>query len=93
MRKAQQKGNTAAEKLGLPVSVAEGELRLHLQGSRRLVAQGHRGVLEYTQSLLRLLGKGLVVVVEGEELVLDALTGQDACITGRIQSIVLKDAQ
>ena len=81
--------------LGSPLAedLAGGQPRLELTGGSRLLIEDHRGILEYTDTVLKVaLRRGTITVV-GEELQLTALTLRELAVSGRIRSIELLDGE
>ena len=81
--------------LGSPLAedLVGGQPRLELTGGSRLLIEDHRGILEYTDTVLRVaLRRGTITVV-GEELQLTALTLRELAVSGRIRSIELLDGE
>ena len=55
-----------------------------------LSVRGHRGIMEYSEHLLRLrLNKG-VMRIDGKNLTLESMDGEDILITGRIGGVTLE---
>ncbi|MBR3866996.1 MAG: YabP/YqfC family sporulation protein [Butyricicoccus sp.] len=81
--------------LGSPLAedLVGGQPRLELTGGSRLLIEDHRGILEYTDTVLRVaLRRGTITVV-GEALQLTALTLRELAVSGRIRSIELLDGE
>ena len=81
--------------LGSPLAedLVGGLPRLELTGGSRLLIEDHRGILEYTDTVLRVaLRRGTITVV-GEALQLTALTLRELAVSGRIRSIELLDGE
>lgn len=76
--------------LELPLDAISTLPTLALVGNRELTVEGHRGILEYRQQLIRLSGGSLVIVVAGEELSLSAISTSGARVTGRIDKIMFE---
>ena len=79
--------------LGSPLAeeLVGGQPRLELTGGSRLLIEDHRGILEYTDSVLRVALRREELRVTGEELRLTALTLHELAVSGRIRSIELLD--
>ena len=77
--------------LGSPLAedLAGGQPRLELTGGSRLLIEDHRGILEYTDSVLRVALRRGTLRVSGEGLQLTALTLRELAVSGRIRSIEL----
>jgi sporulation protein YqfC len=64
------------------------EACIYIEGTgRRLVVRGHRGILEYTQQVLRLRMQGAVLLVEGEGMTLESMDGEDVAVEGEISGV------
>ncbi len=83
------------ERIGREVS-AQGArpAQIFLEGTgKRLAVRGHRGILEYTAEVLRLRlpGDEGEARIEGENLVLERMDGEDAVVTGRVHRVTLEE--
>ncbi|MCI5898100.1 MAG: YabP/YqfC family sporulation protein [Firmicutes bacterium] len=67
-----------------------GQSRIELTGGRRLLIEDHRGILEYTDSLLRVALRRGQVRVTGDDLRLTALTLRELAVSGTIRAIELE---
>ena len=54
---------------------------------RWLSVRGHRGIMEYGSSGLRLRLKEGVLLIEGEGLILESMDGEDVLVSGRIDGV------
>jgi sporulation protein YqfC len=79
--------------LGSPLAedLVGGLPRLELTGGSRLLIEDHRGILEYTDTVLKAALRHGAVRVTGEELQLTALTLREVAVGGRIRTIELLD--
>ncbi len=73
--------------MGTPKNAFTGELRLHMDGRGRLVAEAHRGLLEWSEERVRLRGREMQLLIEGGGLVLESLTAEDLVVVGRIDGL------
>ncbi|MDR3085101.1 MAG: YabP/YqfC family sporulation protein [Christensenellaceae bacterium] len=78
-----------ARELGLARSVMTGETRIHMEGDARMIIEGHSGLLEYTGESIRVRAKGMLLHIEGEKLMMEALTAEDLILVGKIDKILL----
>ena len=74
----------------LAEDLAGGQSRIELTGGRRLLIEDHRGVLEYTDTLLRVALRRGQVRVTGDGLQLTALTLRELAVSGTIREIELE---
>ena len=81
--------------LGSPLAedLVGGLPRLELTGGSHLLIEDHRGILEYTDSVLRVALKHGELRVSGEELQLTALTLHELAVSGRIRAIELPEKE
>nr|WP_162990657.1 YabP/YqfC family sporulation protein [Maliibacterium massiliense] len=61
--------------------------RIILLGDGRLYVEGHRGMLEYTQTRIRLRTATAILSVEGERLMLEEITPENTMLVGRIDTV------
>ena len=79
--------NRIAEASGLPKDVLLGQPVLTVLGSMEVGIENYRGIIEYTDVLIRLQTKAGQVRITGKNLRVDYYTSDDMKITGRITSI------
>lgn len=76
-----------AELFDLPADAAAGLSHLELLGDRRLLLEGHEGLLAYGDTLIDVSVGGMVLRVTGAGLTLRSMTERELCIAGRIDGI------
>ena len=86
MKRGDRPALELAEGLCLPTE-ALGQLRLTLVGKSRLLAENHRGILDYGDSCIRLAAAGGSVSILGAGLGLEAMNRRELLITGQIRSV------
>lgn len=89
MRRQERIGREASAQGARPAQI-------FLEGTgKRLAVRGHRGILEYTAEVLRLRlpGDEGEARIEGENLVLERMDGEDAVVTGRVHRVTLEEGQ
>ncbi|MBR6653739.1 MAG: YabP/YqfC family sporulation protein [Oscillospiraceae bacterium] len=69
---------------GLPLEYAAGLPKVELEGFTTARVECHRGVLQYSENIVELGGKGAKIRISGSGLGLKALSPALAVITGRI---------
>lgn len=69
---------------GLPLEYAAGLPKVELEGFTTARVECHRGVLQYSETMVELGGKGAAIRISGSGLSLKALTPGMAVIIGRI---------
>ena len=89
MRRQERIGREASAQGARPAQI-------FLEGTgKRLAVRGHRGILEYTAEVLRLRlpGDEGEARIEGENLVLERMDGEDAVVTGWVHRVTLEEGQ
>lgn len=69
--------------------VFDGSPRVDLQGDRRVVIENHRGMVEYSDSCMRVAVRGGAVRVTGSGLELLVMNHDELVIGGRIAGVEL----
>ncbi len=85
------KGNIAweilTEKLELPGEIIMGLPLMALGGNRRLYVENHMGLLEYSDTIIRLRVKQGQVIIVGRGFFIEELQEKEVLASGKIQSI------
>lgn len=69
--------------------VFDGRPRVDLQGDRRVVIENHRGMVEYSDTCMRVAVRGGVVKVTGLKLELQIMNHDELVIGGIIAAVEL----
>ena len=69
--------------------VFDGRPRVDLQGDRRVVIENHRGMVEYSDTCMRVAVRGGVVKVTGLNLELQIMNHDELVIGGIIAAVAL----
>jgi len=77
---------SAAERFGLPGELA-GLIKLTLTGNGHILAENHRGLLEYSDECIVLAGGRLRVRIKGQGLHLLAMDGCSMVIKGKVLGV------
>jgi len=77
----------AAEKMDIPVSAVIKTARISIDGNRQMVLEGHEGLLEYGDERIRINCRNLVVTVEGQGLLIRAMSPDGISLAGEIEKI------
>lgn len=70
--------------LDLPPDSDQCKTRITMVGNTDLLIEGHAGVLQYSDKLIRFLTKESVLRVEGTELILRQLSADRAYVCGAV---------
>lgn len=76
-----------AEKLDIPKELALQLPRLILTGHRELYIENYRGILEYTDTLIRIATSSKNVKVCGNALGIKSIASEEITLEGNIQSV------
>lgn len=71
------------------VPLYDGRPRVDLQGDRRVVIENHRGMVEYSDTCMRVSVRGGLVRVTGLDLELLVMNHDELVIGGRIAGVEL----
>ena len=77
----------AAENLKLPKDVVLGEVLVSFLGRHSVVIKNYRGIILYTDTLIKLQAKTCRVAVSGSRLVIEYYTNEEMKINGLIKSM------
>ena len=72
-----------AERLSLPEDALLGAAKLTVTARRKMLIENHRGILAYTDGLVEVNGKGVLLRIRGEKLLLRAMDSEMLLVTGQ----------
>ena len=76
-----------AEHLKIPADLAGGDMLISLTGCEEAFVENYRGILEYTEEMVRILIKGGQIKVTGQRLQVVYYTNDEMKISGQIKAI------
>lgn len=79
--------NKIAEASELPKDVVMGQPVVTILGRMELNVENYRGIIEYTDTLIRIQTKAGQIRITGKKLQVDYYTNDDMKLTGQIESI------
>ena len=79
--------NKIAEASGLPKDVVMGQPVVTVLGRMELNIENYRGIIEYTDTLIRVQTKAGQIRITGKNLSVDYYTNDDMKLTRRIEAI------
>lgn len=79
-----------AQLLDVPAEGISGAPRITLSGGSRVLVEGHRGLLEYSDERIAAAGAGCRVLIKGEGLALAAMDAGQLVVSGRIWAVELE---
>ena len=83
MKSKRDRAELLADKLDIPAD-ALGSVKLSLCGRSRLLVENHRGIITYSDTLIEIDCGSVKLAVRGDALRLEAMSGSDMFICGRI---------
>lgn len=76
-----------SEKLNLPKDLLLGAAILTLTGQNEAYIENHRGIIEYTDKLLKIQTKTCKIMITGSDLTIEYYTSEEIKINGRFNEI------
>ncbi len=89
MNKLKQYTGKLGTKLGIPAEIALDESRIVAIGHNQVRVENHKGIIEYSETCVRLRVVGGCLRMEGEQLIIDEYNSERICISGIIKQITL----
>ena len=81
-----------AQELDVPLDAMTLLPRIECIGDRELTVEGHRGLLEYGETCIRLSGGSIVLNIQGQGLELTGMTPTRARVSGAIKKLCFERA-
>lgn len=79
------------ETLELPKDLVYGAVLVSITGSREMLVENYRGILEYNQNRISLQTKTCRLIVQGKNLNISYYTNEEMKITGRIEAVLYEN--
>ena len=79
-----------ARRTDLPADIVAGTIKVALTGTEQVLVENHRGILAYTDGLVEVNGRGVLLRIRGEKLLLRAMDGEMLLVTGKIFGVDLE---
>ena len=79
-----------ARRTDLPADIVAGAIKVALTGTEQVLVENHRGILAYTDGLVEVNGKGVLLRIRGEKLLLRAMDSEMLLVTGKIFGVDLE---
>ncbi len=80
-----------ADKLGLRLGESVSGCKVTIYGRIGVIAEGHRGVYYYDESVVKVRIKDGMLVIEGEGLTISSVSGQEIAVIGRIVGVKMEE--
>lgn len=75
------------EKLDIPPDILEGATIVNMYGNQSALVENYKSIIEYSPNLIKLQGRHIKLLIEGEDLKIDRFTLEDCKIRGDIQVV------
>ena len=85
--------NPISEKLGLQPDILEGATIVKMFGTEYAIIENYKSLIEYTECLVKVQGKHMRVVIEGEKLGIESFQPDECRVCGKIEKIYLYKRQ
>ena len=79
--------NPISEKLGLQPDILEGATIVKMFGTEYAIIENYKSLIEYTECLVKVQGKHMRVVIEGEKLGIESFQPDECRVCGKIEKI------
>ena len=76
------------DRLGLPKDLLLGAINIEVTGQYEVYVENYSSIIEYTDRVIKIRGKGLSVKIGGKNLVIDWYTKNDMRIVGVIKEVI-----
>ncbi len=76
-----------SKKLDIPAESFSDAARITISGGTRVLLEGHHGLVEYAEDRISVAGKGCRVIIKGEGLVIQSMSGHELVVTGRLWAV------
>lgn len=80
----------AVEAFDLPGDIVSGIARVEVTGGREILVENHGGIIEYTDTLVRVNGGTVIIEIRGMALEITAMTSGEMRIRGQVFEIGFK---
>ena len=87
VRKSEDVFRTVSELLKLPTDVTCGDTRIVMIGSSKLRIENYRGILVYSETLIKIQAMNLIICVEGTRLHIRYYDQDEMELIGRIETV------
>ncbi len=90
MRRVKQRDvkEKIVDRLGLPKDLLLGAMNIILTGKYDVYIENYISIIEYTDTVIKINGKGGRVKVAGKNLVIDSYSKTDMRITGIVKEVI-----
>lgn len=87
----QNRGKRRIDKwLEMPTEIVSNEPKITIVGFNEMLIENYKGILEYEEIFIRISTHIGIININGFNLNLEQMTGDDILVTGKIDSITLE---
>ena len=79
-----------SEIMNIPDELICGTPRIEFDSNKSVWVENYRGIIEYSDTLVRINTSDFIIVLNGTELVIASISSEDVCISGNIFSVEYK---
>ncbi|MCH5252168.1 MAG: YabP/YqfC family sporulation protein [Lachnospiraceae bacterium] len=76
-----------SEKFDLPPDILEGATIVNVYGNQSALVENYKSIIEYSPNQIKLQGRHVKLLIEGNNLEIDRFTLEDCKIRGDIQLV------
>lgn len=76
-----------SRRFDIPAEALSGASRITISGGTRVLIEGHRGLLEYAGDRISAAGQDFNIIIKGDGLMLETMSGQELVVTGRLWAV------
>lgn len=76
------------DRFQLPKDLLLGAMNISITGQYEAYIENYSSIIEYTDCVIKIRGKGVCLKIAGKNLVIDSYSKDDMCIKGIIREII-----
>ena len=80
-------GEKIGRSLDLPMNLIRGMPTVHITGNSEILIEGHKGILQYDNDIIKIAAKNMSISFLGQNLSLRTLNSENIVIQGNLQSV------
>ena len=88
-----KKINKFGKLLEMPEEITSNEPKLTIMGFSKMIIENYKGILEYQEFFIRINTYTGIININGFNLSLNEMTGDDIMVTGKIDSVDFETIQ
>ena len=88
-----KKINKFGKLLEMPEEITSNEPKLTIMGFSKMIIENYKGILEYQEFFIRINTYTGIININGFNLSLNEMTGDDIMVTGKIDSVDFESMQ